>query len=205
MRETWTGLQCTKKTISGRNEMTERGGTPIWKIILGVFAGLVLTGQAIGPVSAEPVADKAAPECMKKVFGDFCLGGPATDLPNGGDADKKTRWYPDRSVIVFVTDGRVSRVARLYKPGTWLTYNNVEHDLVEKYGQGKDHSFFPSYANDMTTRENAITLKKGQAARVWSQPGFTIELIWSDSKAVMLRYSHDDLAAIEKAKKKDEL
>ena len=106
--------------------------------------------------------------------------------------------------IVTVIDGRVASVGKVYSPGTWLTYRQLEGSLVEKYGQGKDLSFFPSYARDSSSQETAISLKKGRAGRSWQESGYTIQLKWEDADHVALVYFHDELEARRAVKKKEQ-
>ena len=144
---------------------------------------------------------------MKVVFGSFCLGAPVSTLPQNPAKKTDDLWLyiEPQPTFVGVVEGRVGSVGRLHAPGTWLTYSSLEHELVEKYGEGKDLSFFPSYANDSGSRETAIDLKKGRAARSWQLQGYTIQLKWESGDNVVLVYYHDDLEAKKAAKKKDEL
>ena len=144
-------------------------------------------------------------DCMKVVFGAFCLGGPGSALPPNGTRKDNTLFYTEpETTAVTIVDERAAAIGRFYKPGTWLTYNRVESDLVEKYGKGKDLSFYPSYANDSSSKETSISLKTGRAIRSWQQVGFTIQLKWEDRDHVTLLYFHDDLEAKRAAKKKDQ-
>lgn len=158
---------------------------------------------AAGASSATP---QIPADCMKLVFGSFCLGAPASSLPSGPARKTDDIWayLEPQPTIVTLVDGRVASVGKLYSPGTWLTYRNVESDLLEKYGQGKDLSFFPSYANDSDSKETAINLKKGRATRSWQQQGYTIQLKWENRENVVLVYFHDELEAKRTTKKKDQ-
>lgn len=144
--------------------------------------------------------------CMKVVFESFCLGGSISTLPPNPTRKTEQTWLyaGSQTTVVTVVDDRIAGVGRFYTPGTWLTYRNVEGDLVEKYGKGKDLSFFPSYANDSSSRETAISLKKGRAVHSWEQQGFTIQLKWESGENVTLFYFHDELEAKRAAKKKDQ-
>jgi len=145
-------------------------------------------------------------DCVKVVFGSYCLGRPLSSLPPSPARKTDDMWVylEPQATMVTVVEGRVGAVGRLYTPGTWLTYRNVEGDLSEKYGTGKDLSFFPSYADDSSSRETAISLKKGRAVHSWQQQGFTIQLKWESSEHVGLIYFHDELEAKRAGKKKDQ-
>lgn len=168
----------------------------------------ITSASAAGAASAsQPAETTPLPsDCMKVVFGSFCLGAPVSTLPPNPARKNDDMWiYAEpQPTAVTVVDGRIAVVGRFYTPGTWLTYRNVEGDLVEKYGKGKDLSFFPSYADDSSARETAINLKKGRAIHSWAQEGFTVQLKWDSREHVALLYFHDELEAKRAAKKKDQ-
>lgn len=167
-------------------------------------ASPALVGTAASSQAAQ--APQLPTDCMKVVFGSYCLGGPVSSLPLNPASKTADAWiYAEpQATVVTLVDGRVASVGRLYTPGTWLTYRNVEGELLEKYGKGKDLSFFPSYADDSSSRETAINLKKGRAAHSWQQQGFTIQLKWESREHVVLVYFHDELEAKRAAKKKEQ-
>ena len=145
-------------------------------------------------------------DCMKVVFGSFCLGAPISTLPLNPARQTDEMWIyvePQPTAVTLV-EGRIAGVGRFYTPGTWLTYRNIETDLIEKYGKGKDLSFFPSYADDSSSKETAISLKKGRAVHSWQQQGFTVQLKWESKENVALFYYHNELEAKRAAKKKDQ-
>ena len=154
----------------------------------------------------EPSPKKPPADCLKQVFRNFCLGTNVSSLPPNPARKTDVSWAyvdPDPTVVTIV-DGKVAAVGRFYSPGTWLTYRDLERTLVEKYGPGKDLSFFPSYADDSSSRETSISLKRGRAVRSWQQEGYTIQLKWESRDHVVLMYFHDDLEAERTARKKDE-
>ena len=179
------------------------------KYDLPQFVGL--NEQAVSAPLAQTAPQATAAEvpegCMKLAFGSYCLGAPTSSLPTNPAQKMDELWAyvePELTMVVIVED-RVASVGRKYSPGTWLTYTRLENDLVEKYGKGNDLSFFPSYADDSSSRETAISLKKGRAARSWQQDGYTIQLKWESSDNVVLLYYHDELEARRAARKKDQL
>jgi hypothetical protein len=141
-------------------------------------------------------------DCMKVVFGSYCLGAPSSALPPP-DRKEESSWVyarPQPTVIV-VEEGRIANVVRLYTPASWLKYQELENDLITKYGTGDDLSSFPSYADDASSRETSISLGKGRAARQWKLTGFTIQLKWTTRDNVVLAYYHDELEAKREKKK----
>jgi hypothetical protein len=165
------------------------------------------TSASVGGASSLQAKPPQLPsDCMKVVFGSFCLGAPISTLPANPAPKSDDMWiYAEpQPTAVTVVESRIAVVGRFYTPGTWLTYRNLEGDLIEKYGKGKDLSFFPSYADDSSSRETAISLKKGRAIHSWQQQGFTVQLRWDNSEHVALLYFHDKLEAKRAAKKKDQ-
>jgi hypothetical protein len=146
------------------------------------------------PPAPEP-SDR--PGCVKMVFGKYCLGGPrAGGIPPSAKRSPNGAWAwtaNGQMEAAGERDGRIASVVRVYEPGTWLTFHNVVGPLVEKYGPGRDVSFFPGYATDDDTKEVTIALKKGQAGRLWDEGEYTIELLWQDAKSMVLAYRHKAL------------
>ena len=170
-------------------------------------AGSDASTRSPGHSAPQAAAIQVPQDCMKVAFGSYCLGAPTSSLPTNPAKKTDELWVyvePAPTMVVIV-EGRVGSAGRLYSPGTWLTYTGLESDLVEKYGEGKDLSFFPSYADDSSSKETAISLKRGRAARSWQQEGYTIQLKWESSDNVVLIYYHDELEAKRAAKKKDQL
>ncbi len=168
-----------------------------------------ISTPSVGPAQNDQQAaqPQIPSDCMKVVFGAFCLGAPTSSLPPNPSRKTDETWLylePKPTMVTFVED-RICSVGRIYSPGTWLTYTSVETELVEKYGKGKDLSFFPTYAKDSSSKETAISLKKGRAVRSWQQQGYTIQLKWENQDNVVLIYFHDELEAKREAKKKDQL
>jgi hypothetical protein len=157
--------------------------------------------------SGSQAAAQLPQDCVKVAFAAYCLGAPTSSLPANPAKRTDELWVyvEPQPTMVAIVEGRVGSVGRLYTPGTWLTYTRLEHDLVAKYGASRDLSFFPSYADDSSSKETAISLKKGRAARSWQQEGYTIQLKWESSDNVILIYYHDELEAKRAARKKDQL
>jgi hypothetical protein len=169
-----------------------------------IFSILALVTLDPSPTRAQ----KGTPaDCLKKVFGSFCLGSSVSSLPPNPSRKTDDGWsYADpQPTIVTLVDGRVAAVGRQYSPGTWLTYRDLEGTLIEKYGPGKDLSFFPFYhADDPDTRATAFALKRARAVRSWQQEGYTIQLRWENREHVVLNYFHNDLESKRAARKKDQ-
>lgn len=169
--------------------------------------------REISPTSSQGRPEVEAAEkvdmggCLKVAFSSYCLGGMASSLPPGATKKDGDAWlYPGaQTTFVRLFGERVAAVGRIYLPGTWLTYRNLQADLESKYGPGKDLSFYPKYADDDSSRETAIGLKEGRAALSWPQEGYTVQLNWGSRDGVLLLYFHDALEAEREAKKKEAL
>ena len=141
--------------------------------------------------------------CVKKVFGEYCLGGDiATVVASALPAHDKTKKgirvvrYRDGENIIFLRsiNGRIATVGKYNKPPTMLTYGWLLTQLQEKYGPGEDMSYFlPGYA-DTASREASILLGKGVAKHKWQNVGWSILLSWANRRAgIVLQYEHDEL------------
>ena len=144
-----------------------------------------------------------ADECMKKVFYDYCLGGDIKELLKNTSPDKditkrgvRHLFYKDGEEMTMVTgwNGKIIAVAKLHKPASWMNYYQFKSKLKEKYGDGKDESHFPEYANSEISKRTAIELGNGQAQHAWDQGEWKVILTWSDSDlGISISYHHRQL------------
>ena len=166
-------------------------------------------------VGLQPAA--MAQDCLKQVFNRFCLGGPvtsieltaeapgtdtplpqtaATDSLSGQSEDSPAQSgssqyrVDDKTIIVeFNDDNKITRVSRFEIPGTWLNYTDWRSKIVRLYGRGQNLSTFPSYAASRSARLNALISGRGYARMNWPQDGWSVELIWNDTRHIELKYS----------------
>ena len=134
-------------------------------------------------------------DCLKRVFNQYCLGGPASSLADPVDRqttetglDILTFETAQRPVKVTVRKGRIVAVGRQEAPGTWLNFTDWRAKLVRLYRSGEDLSTLPRYATARNSRLNAIRAGKGRAHLRWPQDGWWVELIWDNTAFVLLNY-----------------
>lgn len=149
------------------------------------------------------ISENTDDECVKKVFLKFCLGGDINDIIKNYHPDEdrekngmRSLLYRQGNEVTMVSEwkGRTVRIARFYKPGSWLTYLRLQGKLADLYGAGKDDSFFPDYADSQSSKATSISLGKGRAKHVWDQDKWSLSLVWSSNRTgVMLIYYHKAL------------
>ena len=96
--------------------------------------------------------------------------------------------------------GKAVKIARFYKPSSWLTYLRLKGKLTDIYGSGTDDSFFPDYADDRSSKATSISLGKGRAKNVWDQGEWSVTLAWTNDRVgIIVVYTHkalnDDMKA----------
>jgi hypothetical protein len=161
---------------------------------------LVIAAVLLAAQTAAPTPDP----CLRKAFGDFCLGGPTALLPANPqttDGGATLAWSSgDEVTMAKPFDGQVAVVARTYKPQTALKFNELAQQLRGVFGEPKDEGQFPDYADTESARATAIELGKAKALLTWSRPGwrYTVQLLWQQ-KSLMVVYRADELEARRKA------
>lgn len=149
---------------------------------------------------------QAAGDCLKLVFGRYCLGGDVAPLlqgpppPLARESDGKGLALvfaddPDQ-VYVLSYDARVYKVLRSHRVATQLRFDEIQGALREKYGPGEDRSRFPEAASNPGRRLAAIRRGEGHALYIW-RPADTwhIELSWTREMGLSLAYVADAIAA----------
>lgn len=165
--------------------------------IIYFWLALVSAGPAVA-ISAqqERPADprEGTPECVKKVFDRFCLGGP---IPEGYDRLEEGAYIYEKDgeppVIVGAFKERIVRVSRLYRPDGWDVYRDLLARLRARYGPGEDRSTYPEYATDDYKREIAIGAQRGEALHYWDEGEWFLMLLWSRRGGITVTYVHGAL------------
>jgi hypothetical protein len=162
----------------------------ILSLLAAVFAAVPLAGVA----GAQGEGGKGTPECLLKVFGTWCLGGP---IPEGYKQKEGEIYVYDgddgHQVILNAFAGRTMSVSRLYRPDGWDVYRDLLARLTTKYGPGEDRSEYPGYAKDDSTREIAIGAQSGSATHYWDQGDWFLMLLWSRRGGITVSYYHKAL------------
>lgn len=161
---------------------------PILVLLLAVFA---------------PQTGVAQPDCLKLVFHRYCLGGDieqtARQLPPGMRQDRGERIaliYHEGSErdYVLAWRGRLYKVVRVYRAASQLRYEELYRLLREKYGEGANHSYFPSTSRSPGRKQIAIRRGEGYAMHVWPlAQGWHPQLSWTRELGLALAYIADDL------------
>lgn len=138
--------------------------------------------------------------CLKKVFHNYCLGGPVEDLPKSLHQYNSKFGYVyafKDGIDVFSFKGRIFKITKLLAEGkryTWLKYLTITGKLKEKYGEPEDHSYFPAYADDPSDKETQIHIGGGEIIYQWHQKGWRVLFSWTENLAALF-YLHDELYA----------
>lgn len=140
-------------------------------LALGFFAHLAL--GLTYPVDAG--------DCLKEKWG-HCLGG-------AGEASSAD------GVTVRIHEGRVAVIERSYKPGSWAEYSSLLQRIEGNYGEAVHDELFLDGYDTPTHKQTAVALRQGWIKDSWPQTGWTLWLIWVDSREVIVRYSTGKLEA----------
>ncbi|NEX21723.1 hypothetical protein G3480_15625 [Thiorhodococcus mannitoliphagus] len=157
-----------------------------------LWALLWITLSAAPPAAAEE-------QCLKQVFGRYCLGGDLERAVRGQPAPLGRQSNGDSLALVFADDadklyllaykGQIYKVVRAYAISTQLRFDDIYNDLRHIYGEGEDDSRFPSYANAPAARLASIRRGEGRAVHRWKpSPEWHIELSWTRELGVSLAY-----------------
>lgn len=141
-------------------------------------------------------ADEA---CLKRVFNRFCLGGDVNLVLRQGAQPAVRQADGERLALVFMDGrarlyvlafrGRVYKVVRGYRSATQLRYEELYALLRKKYGEGEDHSRFPSYADTSGRKVSAIRRGDGQANYRWEPAeSWSVELSWTRELGLAVSY-----------------
>jgi hypothetical protein len=139
-----------------------------------------------------------AETCVKRVFNQFCLGGAANTLMSAEPTTTKqeddgTTLYEfsvsGKHVNVLAKDDTIIAVERYEPPGNWLNFTDWKVKLVRLYGRATDQSTFPAYATSRSSRLNALKAGKGVAKASWSEPGWSVTLVWKEPEFIRLKYT----------------
>ncbi|NEV64021.1 hypothetical protein [Thiorhodococcus minor] len=172
--------------------MGSRLGRRFAKAMLTLFT-LLWSSLAVVPTAS---ADE---QCLKQVFGRYCLGGDLERALRGMPAPLGRQSNGDSLAMVFAdgTDklyllaykGRIYKVVRAYAISTQLRFDDIYNDLRQIYGDGEDHSRFPSYAKTPAARLASIRRGEGRATHRWDPTlEWHIELSWTRELGVSLAY-----------------
>ncbi len=142
-------------------------------------------------VNATPLR-AADSDCIKEVFGQYCLGGETAQFQLTAVAGQDGVFTDDNghpNTALTVRAGRLVAVERRVHPAGWREYDDWKKRLERIYRSGENASTFPRYAASRSSQLNAIRSGRGSARTDWRLDGWTLSLIWRETDAIHLRYA----------------
>jgi hypothetical protein len=164
---------------------------------------LILFLISISPSLAR--AAEAGGDCLKRVFGEFCLGGSLSQLMQRRPGGMPARSKGERSAVVFLQgreriyvmayQGRIYKVLRTYEPAGHAKLKELRQRLEAKYGPSREQSRFPAYARTLAAKIGAIRRGDAELRYGWQSAvgAWRIELTWTRELGVSLAYLANEL------------
>jgi hypothetical protein len=152
----------------------------------------------------------AQEDCIKLVFGRYCLGGDVDRLLQQGPQPQFKQTQGERIAYIFregpeqiyvlAFRNRIYKVLRRYRSATQLRYEDLYAVLRGKYGPGEDRSRFPPYATTASRKLGSIRRGDGQALHHWkSADDWHVDLTWTREMGLSLAYVATALDTEQKA------
>jgi hypothetical protein len=151
-------------------------------------------------------ADDGTDACLKRVFGEYCLGGSLQQLlqqrPYGMPAAQQNG---DRTAVIYLQgrertyvmayQGRIYKVLHTFEPASQVKLKDLRERLVTKYGDYRDRSYYPGYARTQASRIGAIRRGEGELRYAWqsNDASWRIELSWTRKLGISLAYLANEL------------
>jgi hypothetical protein len=145
------------------------------------------------------------PNCLKKVFNEYCLGGSMQQLRQRYPAGVPAQSQGERSAMIYyhgrertfvmAYQGRIYKVLHTYEPASQIQLKDLQQRLETKYGPYRDQSHYPGYARNIASQIGAIRRGEGALKYVWQMPEqpWRIELEWTRKLGITLAYLANDL------------
>jgi hypothetical protein len=145
------------------------------------------------PKKTKTIYDK---KCVHRVLEGYCLAAAAEkNLPDeaqrtpAGDGEVWTWTSEGHQETALVVGGQVKSVSREYRPASWESWERALAAMVQVHGPGIDHSTIPAAAADGAAKSASVIRGVAHAQRVWSQPGYWVDLSWSRKGGLQVTYS----------------
>ena len=144
-------------------------------------------------------------DCLKKVFGEYCLGGSLQQLrqrqpygiPAQHTGDRSAIIYPQgrERTYVMAYQGRIYKVLHTFEPASQIKLKDLLERLMSKYGDYRDRSHYPGYARTQASRIGSIRRGEGELHYVWqaSDEAWRVELAWTRKLGISLAYLANEL------------
>jgi hypothetical protein len=147
----------------------------------------------------------ASSDCLKQVFGEYCLGGSMQQLlrlqPYGmlsqQSGERRAVIYPQgrERTYVMAYQGRIYKVLHTFEPASQSKLKELLERLKSKYGAYLDRSHYPGYVRTQAARIGAIRRGEGELRYLWQSPAkdWNIELTWTRELGIALAYLANEL------------
>ena len=154
-------------------------------------------------------AASAEESCLKRVFGEYCLGGSMQQLlqrhPNGmlsqQGSERSAVVYPQGREHTYVMSyqGSIYKILHTFEPANRIKLKELRERLESKYGAYRDGSQYPAYARTLASKIGAIRRGEGMLTYVWQSPGedWNIELSWTRELGIALAYLANELNLVQ--------
>jgi hypothetical protein len=143
--------------------------------------------------------------CLKKVFGEFCLGGSMQQLQQQRPYGMRSQQNGQRSAVVFpegrertyvmAYQGRIYKVLHTFEPTGRVKLKELRERLEAKYGAHRDLSQYPGYARSLASKIGAIRRGEGELSYLWQGPEghWSVQLTWTRELGIALAYLANEL------------
>jgi hypothetical protein len=162
-------------------------------------------------VAALPMAAAAEESCVRRVFGEYCLGGQISDQmrkdPQFVHQQREGEHFAviyvkgQETIYVMAFKERIYKVLRRYDSPTVLRFLDLKRLLTDKYGVPEDLSRYPGYARNRASKMGAIRRGEGYAELVWTPEGvdWKVTLGWTRELGLTLDYRIKELDEAQRA------
>ena len=143
--------------------------------------------------------------CLKKVFGEYCLGGSLQQLIQQQPHGMRSQESGERSAVVYpegrertyvmAYHGRIYKILHTFDPSNRVKLKELRERLEAKYGSYRELSQYPGYARTLASKIGAIRRGEGKLSHIWQSPdgNWSIELSWSRELGIALAYLANQL------------
>ena len=151
------------------------------------------------------LAASSSEACLKKVFGEYCLGGSMQLLIQQRPHGMRSQQNGERSAVVYpegrertyvmAHKGRIYKILHTFEPTNRVKLKELRDRLEAKYGAYRDLSQYPGYARTLAAKIGAIRRGEGELNYIWQSPdaNWTIELTWTRELGIALAYLANQL------------
>lgn len=149
-------------------------------------------------------------QCVKRVFGGFCLGGTLSQQLVQKPVAMQPRTKGERSGVIYDRDnekiyvmaykGVIYKILHTYEPRTLVTLKDLRSRLQDKYGVYQEHSRYPDNTPSRSRQIRAVRRGEGEIRNIWQLPEepWRVELTWDRKLGISVVYFLNQLDAQQK-------